>query len=183
MRSVRTSLTCVAVAGFLAFSAPSCSHWPAAKTAESASPCGSCDSCASQACKEKKPKEDHPCCMMSGDVKIDPVCAEGMKEKGIQMGVVMGFKIRTSGVIAREEPLAILALKSDLELSDEQVRKLRALQQDTQQKALVILTAEQKKSLAQVPDAATMSELCEDMRREMVDRLEQGKVPALKQAR
>jgi len=103
------------------------------------------------------------CSMLQGGGNMPAACAEMMKTMGMSPGMMMGCKMRMGATVSKDDPGSILALKSELGLTEEQVKKLEALQKKTQGRAAKILNDEQKKKLAEVPDAAQMMEMCQKM--------------------
>ena len=103
------------------------------------------------------------CSMMQGGANMPAACAEMMKSMGMSPAMMMGCKMRMGATVSKDDPGSILALKSELGLTDDQVKKLEALQKKTQGRAAKILNDEQKKKLAEVPDAAQMMEMCQKM--------------------
>jgi len=109
-----------------------------------------------------------------GGGNMPAACAEMMKTMGMSPAMMMGCKMRMGATVSKDDPGAILALKSDLGLTDDQVKKLEELQKKTQDKAAKILTDEQMKKLAQLPDMSAMMEMCQKMMPKMREMMPQG---------
>ena len=101
-------------------------------------------------------------------------CQQMMKEMNMSPEMMTFCKMRMGATVSKDDPGAILALKSDLGLTEDQVKKLEELQKKTQDKAAKILTDEQKKKLAQVPNMSAMMEMCQKMMPKMREMMPQG---------
>lgn len=63
-----------------------------------------------------------------------------------------------------DSPAALQVQKDKLGLSEEQVKKLREIEKEARQKALGLLTPEQRKTLGDIPDKPlVMMEMCQQM--------------------
>ena len=155
-RLMSTSVWSFVVAGMVFLAAPLSAQEGAPAQPKPAAP-GSCPM------MQGKGPMPGCCPMMQGGGNTPAACAEMMKSTGMSPAMMMGCKMRMGATVSKEDPGAILALKSELGLTDDQVKKLEALQKKTQGRAAKILNDEQKKKLAEVPEAAQMMEMCQKM--------------------
>jgi hypothetical protein len=66
--------------------------------------------------------------------------------------------------LGKDDPAALLSIRDKLNLTEEQVTKLGALSHETGQKAQALLTDEQRKTLAAIPDEPkSMVAMCNQM--------------------
>ena len=72
-----------------------------------------------------------------------------------------------------DSPSAIIAQAESLGLSDEQLKKLRDIENEARQKAKTVLTKEQIKKMGEVPDKPMpMTEMCETMYAKVIPSME-----------
>ncbi len=67
-------------------------------------------------------------------------------------GMMMRCQMMMGAQIQKTDPVGLLALKEELELSEDQVGKLRQIAQTARQEAKAVLTDEQKEELEAIPD-------------------------------
>ncbi len=67
-------------------------------------------------------------------------------------GMMMRCQMMMGAQIQKTDPVGLLALKEELELSEDQVGKLRQIAQTARQEAEAVLTDEQKEELEAIPD-------------------------------
>ena len=76
----------------------------------------------------------------------------------------MQCQMLMSTAVSPSDPAAILALKDKLKLTEAQTAQLEAINKDARDKALVVLTADQKKTLETMPKSPqTMKDMHEQM--------------------
>ena len=113
---------------------------------------------ATQASPEKGTTEEAGCCAM---MKGKGDSAAGGTMSGPMM---MRCRMMMGAELTPADPSAILALGEELGLSKEQVTKLKGIVARARSEAEAVLTAEQRKKLAQVPAApASMMQKCRQM--------------------
>ena len=91
-------------------------------------------------------------------------CREMMKKMGMSDAMMTRCQIMGNAQISAYDPAAVLALRSELKLTDDQVKALEAIASTTQDQVKSKLTAEQLASLE--PIAATpssMVQMCHSM--------------------
>jgi hypothetical protein len=91
-------------------------------------------------------------------------CREMMKKMGMSDAMVTRCQIMGNAQISAYDPPAVLALRSELKLTDDQVKDLEAIVATAQEQVKTKLTAEQLASLQ--PIAATpssMMQMCQSM--------------------
>ena len=91
-------------------------------------------------------------------------CREMMKKMGMSDAMITRCQIMGTAQISAYDPAAVLALRSELKLTDDQVKDLEAIVATTQEQVKTKLTAEQLASLQ--PIAATpssMMQMCQSM--------------------
>ena len=91
-------------------------------------------------------------------------CREMMKKMGMSDAMMTRCQIMGNAQISAYDPVAVLALRSELKLTDDQVKALEAIASTTQDQVKSKLTAEQLASLE--PIAATpssMVQMCQSM--------------------
>ena len=97
---------------------------------------------------------------MSGDMK-------GMMEK-MTPEMKMRCTMVMSTAIIPSDPAAILSLKTQLKLTDDQTTRLDAINKESQEKAAAVLTVDQKKTLETMPKTPqTMMDMHEQMMGQM----------------
>jgi hypothetical protein len=102
---------------------------------------------------------------MTGMMNMSPEqCREMMKKMGMSDAMIARCQIICTAQISAYDPAAVLALRSELKLTDDQVKELEAIAATTQEQVKTKLTAEQLTSLQ--PIAATpsnMVQMCQSM--------------------
>lgn len=94
--------------------------------------------------------------MMSGDMK-------GMMDK-MPSEMKMRCQMIMNTAVTPNDPAAILALKDQLKLTEAQTTQLEAINKEARDKAAAVLTAEQTKTLAAMPQKPqTMKDMHEQM--------------------
>jgi hypothetical protein len=91
-------------------------------------------------------------------------CREMMKKMGMSDAMITRCQIMGNAQISAYDPPAVLALRSELKLTDDQVKDLEAIVATAQEQVKTKLTAEQLASLQ--PIAATpssMMQMCQSM--------------------
>jgi hypothetical protein len=91
-------------------------------------------------------------------------CREMMKKMGMSDAMMARCHIMGTAQISAYDPAAVLALRGELKLTDDQVKDLQAIAATTQDQVKSKLTAEQLASLQ--PIAATpssMMQMCQSM--------------------
>lgn len=91
-------------------------------------------------------------------------CREMMKKMGMSDAMMTRCQILGNAQISAYDPAAVLALRAELKLTDDQVKELEAIAATTQDQVKSKLTAEQLASLE--PIAATpgsMMQMCQSM--------------------
>ena len=89
---------------------------------------------------------------------------EAAKATGMSPAMMMCCRMMMRAAIDPQDPAALLALKDDLGLTDEQTDKLQAIVQETRQQAAAVLTPAQKEKLKGLADApGTMMDMCRRM--------------------
>jgi hypothetical protein len=93
---------------------------------------------------------------------------ERAAKMGMSEGMIMRHKMMNTAAIAKDDPASVLALKGDLALTPEQVKKIESIAAKAREETEALLTAEQKKKLeplAGTPE--TMMGMQEEMRSKM----------------
>lgn len=99
------------------------------------------------------------CPMSKGD--MSKMCAEHMKMMGMSEPVMMRCKMLCGAAIANNDPVAILAVKDDLKLTDDQIAGIATISLKARQDAEALLTSDQKKTLESLAGTpATMMDMC-----------------------
>jgi hypothetical protein len=92
--------------------------------------------------------------------------AERLKKMGMSDAMMKRCHIMVKARVESADPAAILALKNELELSEQQVKKLEKIAEKARDRAKALLTETQQKKLEELPDKPDCSE---DMQCKMVD--------------
>jgi len=117
---------------------------------------------ATPAAPEKGTTQGWGCCPMVG--------AKGGPAAGGMMSgpMMMRCRMMMGAELTLADPSAVLALGEELGLSKEQVTKLQGIVARARNEAEAVLTADQRKKLAQVPAApASMMQMCQRMMKQM----------------
>ncbi len=112
---------------------------------------------------------------MGGTVSSPMTGGQGMREKGQPMGpkgmggpMMMRCPMMMGAALLPTDPAAILALRSELGLTQEQVGKLQGIVEQARAEAWTMLTEEQKRKLAETPAGPTsMMQMCQQMMKQM----------------
>ena len=91
-------------------------------------------------------------------------CREMMKKMGMSDAMITRCQIMGSAQISAYDPAAVLAIRDELKLTDEQVKELETIAATTQEQVKAKLTAEQLASVQ--PIAATpnsMMQMCQSI--------------------
>lgn len=118
------------------------------------------------------------CCAMrpmGGPLSSPMTGGQGMREKGQPMGpkgmsgpMMMRCRMMMGAAPLSTDPAAILALRSELGLTQEQVGKLQGIVEQARAEAWTMLTEEQKRKLAETPAGPTsMMQMCQQMMKQM----------------
>ena len=100
--------------------------------------------------------------MMSG--MTPEQCRDMMKQKGMSDAFILRCKMLGSAAVPAFDPAAILALRSDLKLTDEQVAAFQAIADKATTEAKAKLTADQLAILQPIADSPqSMKQLCSEM--------------------
>jgi len=114
---------------------------------------------------EQTPAPDTQSMNMTGMMNMSPEQRrEMMKKMGMSDAMMTRCQIKGNAQISAYDPAAVLALRGELKLTDEQVKDLEAIAATTQEQVKSKLTAEQLASLE--PIAATpssMVQMCQSM--------------------
>lgn len=87
-----------------------------------------------------------------------------MEQAGVDSGMMRRCMVMMRNPVFLDSPSAIIAQAESLGLSDEQLEKLRDIENQARQKAKTVLTEEQIKKMGEVPDKPMpMMEMCETM--------------------
>ena len=91
-------------------------------------------------------------------------CQEMMKKMGMSDAMIARCQIMGTAQVSAYDPVAVLALRDELKLTDDQAKELEAIATSTQEQVKTKLTPEQLSALE--PIAATpssMMEMCKSM--------------------
>ncbi len=94
------------------------------------------------------------------------MCMDNMKNMGMSDAMMMRHRMLTGAALANDDPAAVLAVRDELKLTDDQAAKIATISEKARQDTMAVLTPEQKKtieSLAGTP--ATMMDMSMDMHR------------------
>ena len=106
---------------------------------------------------------------MAGPVSNPMTGGQGTRKKGQPMGPKgMSGPMMMGAALLPTDPAAILALRSELGLTQEQVGKLQGIVEQARAEAWTMLTEEQKRKLAETPAGPTsMMQMCQQMMKQM----------------
>jgi hypothetical protein len=96
-----------------------------------------------------------------------PMNEERMKAAGMTDGEIMKHKMMNNAKFNNTEPIGLLALKDDLKLTDDQVKKLEAIKEKAAKDAKEVLTADQSATIAKMSGADNVMEMNRDMMTKM----------------
>lgn len=108
---------------------------------------------------------DMRCCkMMMQDQQTGPNMADSMKQMGMKPGMMARMQLLMRTGVFVDSPAALQVQKDRLQLSQEQIGKLSEIEKEARQKALTLLTPEQRTQLGDIPDKPlVMTEMCQEM--------------------
>ncbi|NIA21722.1 MAG: hypothetical protein GWP05_07100 [Anaerolineaceae bacterium] len=79
-------------------------------------------------------------------------CMGMMRKAGMDPAMMKRMQVMMQTPVFMDSPCAIYGQAANLELSDEQKTKLMEIENEARQKALAVLTPEQKKKMGDIPD-------------------------------
>jgi len=108
------------------------------------------------------------CCpMMMGDNQAGPTTMnmmDMMKQMGMEPEMMARMQLLMRTGVFVDSPAALQVQRDKLQLSQEQAGKLTAIEKEARQKALALLTPEQRTKLGDIPDKPlVMMEMCQEM--------------------
>ncbi len=87
-----------------------------------------------------------------------------MKQMGMQPEMMNRMQILMRAGVFVDSPAALQVQRDKLQLSEEQAGKLREIEKQARQKALALLTPEQRTNLGDIPEKPlVMMEMCQQM--------------------
>ena len=95
--------------------------------------------------------------------------ADRLKKMGMSDAMMKRCQMMMKARVEPTDPGALLALKDELELSEEQVKKLEKIAEKARDRAKALLTETQQKKLEELPDKP---DCCEGMQCKMMDMVE-----------
>jgi len=95
---------------------------------------------------------------------------ERLKKMGMSDAMMQRCQMMMKARVEPTDPAALLALKDELELSEQQVKKLERIAEKARDRAKALLTEAQQKKLEELPDKP---DCCEDMQCKMMDMVEE----------
>jgi hypothetical protein len=112
---------------------------------------------------------DMSCCkMMMGDNQTGPNMTDMMKQMGMKPEMMARMQLLMHTPVFVDSPAALQVQKDKLRLSEEQAGKLNEIEKEARQKALALLTPEQRTKLGDIPDKPlVMMEMCQQMMAKM----------------
>jgi hypothetical protein len=111
---------------------------------------------------------DMGCCkMMMGDSQSGPNMTgmmDMMKQMGMKPAMIARMQLLMRTGVFVDSPAALQVQRDKLQLSEVQAGKLREIEKEARQKALALLTPEQRTALGDIPDKPlVMMEMCQQM--------------------
>jgi len=108
------------------------------------------------------------CCpMMMGDNQAGPNSMnmmDMMKQMGMEPDMMARMQLLMRTGVFVDSPAALQVQEDKLGLSEEQAKKLGEIEKEARQKALALLTPEQRTKLGDIPDKPlVMMEMCQEM--------------------
>jgi hypothetical protein len=102
---------------------------------------------------------------MMGMMNMSPEqCREMMKKMGMSDAMITRCQIMGTAQISAYDPAAVLALRSELKLTDDQVKELEAIVATAQEQVKAKLTPEQLASLQPIDATpSSMMQMCQSM--------------------
>jgi hypothetical protein len=112
---------------------------------------------------------DMSCCkMMMGDNRTGSNMTDMMKQMGTKPEMMARMQLLMRTGVFVDSPAALQVQKARLQLSQEQTGKLSEIEREARQKALALLTPEQRTTLGDIPDKPlVMMEMCQPMMAKM----------------
>lgn len=102
--------------------------------------------------------------MMTGGEQMGPNMMDMMKQMGMEPEMMDRMQLLMRTAVFVDSPAALQAQKDKLQISQEQAGKLSEIEKDARQKALAVLTAEQRTRLGEIPEEPlVMMEMCGQM--------------------
>ena len=91
-------------------------------------------------------------------------CTAAMKQMGMPQGMILRCRVLCAAEVSSNDPAAILTLKDDLGLTEDQARKLRVVSDRARADSVALLTADQRAKLQVMAGTpSTMMEMCAQM--------------------
>ena len=114
---------------------------------------------------EQTPATETQSMGMMGMMNMSPEqCREMMKKMGMSDAMMTRCQILGNAQISAYDPAAVLALRGELKLTDDQVKELEAIVATTQEQVKTKLTAEQLASLQPiVATPSSMMQMCQSI--------------------
>ncbi len=108
---------------------------------------------------------DMSCCrMMMEDGPAGPDMTAMMKQMGMKPEMIARMQLLMRAGVFVDSPAALQVQRGKLQLSQEQAGKLSEIEKEARQKALALLTPEQRTKLGDIPDRPlVMMEMCQQM--------------------
>jgi hypothetical protein len=112
---------------------------------------------------------DMGCCkMMMGDKQMGPNMMDMMKQMGMKPERMDRMQLLMRTPVFVDSPTALQVQGDRLGLSEEQAKKLGRIEKEARQKALTLLTPEQRTKLGGIPDKPpVVMEMCQQMMAKM----------------
>jgi hypothetical protein len=105
--------------------------------------------------------------MMMGDSQSGPNMTgmmDMMKQMGMKPAMIARMQLLMRTGVFVDSPAALQVQRDKLQLSEVQAGKLREIEKEARQKALALLTPEQRTALGDIPDKPlVMMEMCQQM--------------------
>ena len=106
--------------------------------------------------------------MMMGDNQTGPNMTDMMQQMGMKPEMMARMQLLMRIPVFVDSPAALQVQRDKLQLSEEQASKLSEIDKEARQKALALLTPEQRTALGDIPDKPlVMMEMCQQMMAKM----------------
>lgn len=92
-----------------------------------------------------------------------PMTEDTMKKMGMSEGEIMRHQMMSNAQFKNNEPIGLLSLKEQLKLTEEQVKKLEAIDETARKDAKAVLTKEQEAMVDKMTGPETMTEMNKNM--------------------
>ena len=120
-----------------------------------------------------QPADMSQCCpgcrMMMGKAGQKEWCKEMMAKAGISEQMMSFCQAMCNAPMERSDPAMLMGWEKDLKLTDEQKAKLADIAKDARDKALAVLTDDQRKVIESMPaDKMTLREMRMEMHKKMM---------------